>query len=391
MNDPDAQAFKSLFRDAYEKCFGHSLMEPLTETESKLFYNRIFDKTGMVVGWKSLKNYSSFIVDAPQGKTENPSVATLDSLARYVMDAPLSSETERKDKENYFPYWFEYKEGFHRSLKQRKVPKVKSRLPGMIILVGVFLIIIISSLLIFRKYYSSSLFIDNFHDLSQISLADRGWFVQSPDTLFWKRRDEKLNQLTLFTLRGDNWPSGSEKIGIHNLLLRKITKDCFETEVHFSDFLPNQNWQQAGILLLEDTNFTGKGIRMSIAYNDISGGSAKPKEIIIQVITTSGKNDAEPEEIAHQPILFIDSIRTNPALMQNLQNNSLKIVKEGKKFRFLFAGGPIANPAFKEVITHEFNMQPKFIGLFAIKGFLNNTDVVPVHFNLFRLKEMECE
>jgi hypothetical protein len=29
-----------------------------------------------------------------------------------------------------------------------------------------------------------------------------------------------------------------------------------------------QNWQQAGILLLEDTSFTGKSMRVSFVYNN---------------------------------------------------------------------------------------------------------------------------
>ena len=68
MNDLDSKAFSSLFKEAYKKCFGYPLKESLSETESKLFSNRLFDQTGLVVGWKSLKNYSSFIADGFQGK-----------------------------------------------------------------------------------------------------------------------------------------------------------------------------------------------------------------------------------------------------------------------------------------------------------------------------------
>ena len=42
MNDLDNQAFSALFKDAFEKCFGHALAGPMSETESKQFYNRIF-------------------------------------------------------------------------------------------------------------------------------------------------------------------------------------------------------------------------------------------------------------------------------------------------------------------------------------------------------------
>src|ERR1700704_2971795 len=147
MNELDTRAFKSLFKEAFEKCFGYPLKESLSETESKLFYNKIFDQTGLVVGWKSLKNYSSFIVEGSVVKPENPSVATLDTLARYVMAAPYSSETERKEKESHYPYWFGYKEKFHRSLEKSIVlkktgPSVRIILTSFFFLAVVLLVII---------------------------------------------------------------------------------------------------------------------------------------------------------------------------------------------------------------------------------------------------------
>jgi len=391
MNELDTRAFESLFREAFEKCFGYPLKESLSETESKLFYNKIFEQTGLVVGWKSLKNYSTFVAGGALVKPENPSIATLDTLSRYVTGAPYSSETERKDKESHYPFWFSYKEKIHRSPKKEPAP-VKSGTRRQVILVSAFFLIIVFIVFIRNHYRQGSvLFVENFHDLSVTSLREHGWFVQSPDTVFWNQRDEKKDQLTLFTIRGDNWPNANEKIGIRNLVLRKIIKDCFEAEVHFAGFLPNENWQQAGLLLLEDTNFTGKGMRLSIAFNDFFGGYNKPKEIIIQAITSFGKNYGEPEEIAHQPVAFTDSIRLHPELEKNLSNSSLKIEKDGKKFRFLFAGGSVSNPAFKEVVTHEFDMQPRYIGLFAMKGFVDSAATMPVHITFFRLKENDCE
>jgi hypothetical protein len=390
MNNLDSLAFTALFRDAYEKCFGYPLKEALSETESKLFYNRLYDTTGLVVGWKSLKNYSSFILDNSQIKTENPSIATLDSLARYVSNAPYSSETERKEKESHFPYWFGYKEKFHRSLQKKQAPDKKNKLKPVFLASLFFLTIMLIFLIRNHNHPVSDPFAEDFQDLSMASLTDRGWFIQFPDSVFWNRRTEKPGMLTLFTLRGDNWPNAKEKVGIPNLILRKITADCFEAEVHFTDFFPDQNWQQAGILLMEDTSFTGRSIRLSLAYNDFFGGYTKPKEIIIQAVSFFGKNYGEPEEIAHQPVLYIDSLRQNPGLIQNIKNISLKIEKEGKKFRLLFAGGSVSNPAFKEVTTHEFDMHPRYLGVFAMKGFVDSAANIPVGFTFFRLKENPC-
>src|SRR5436305_2117915 len=118
MNDLDSQAFCALFKDAFEKCFGHALTGPMSETESKQFYSKIFDQTGLVIGWKSLKNYSLFIND-DGAKSQNPTVATMDTLARYVLAAPYLSETDRKKKESHYPFWFEYREKFLRQPNPR--------------------------------------------------------------------------------------------------------------------------------------------------------------------------------------------------------------------------------------------------------------------------------
>lgn len=58
MNDLDASAFASLFKEAYSKCFGHPMKNAISETEGKVFSGKLFDQTGLVVGAKSIKNYS---------------------------------------------------------------------------------------------------------------------------------------------------------------------------------------------------------------------------------------------------------------------------------------------------------------------------------------------
>ncbi|MEO8624455.1 MAG: hypothetical protein ABI625_25465, partial [bacterium] len=58
----DLQAFTSLFRDAYQKCFSTAFTAPLTESESHRLSVEIAESTGLEIGWKSLKNYSSYLV-----------------------------------------------------------------------------------------------------------------------------------------------------------------------------------------------------------------------------------------------------------------------------------------------------------------------------------------
>ncbi|MEO6632551.1 MAG: hypothetical protein ABIN13_12535 [Mucilaginibacter sp.] len=388
MNSPDFLIFTVLFKEAYQKCFGDAMKSPLTETESKLLCNHVLDKTGLSVGWKSVKNYSIFINDTTAGKQENPSVATMDTLARYVLNAPYTSELQRKNNESHYPYWFLYKEKF------KKTPVVKRPHISLNFLYAVLGVILLLALL--AAIYKIAIgtksvkFTDHFTNLNEQSMLDNGWFVKAKDAAYWNRRHEKPGDLTLFTLNGDSWPDSSSKPIIKNLLLRPIVSDCFAAEVHLENFVPHEEWQQAGILLMEDTTFTGKTVRLSLAYNDFFGGIKQPKEILIQAITSLGNGFGKPEEIAHKVVFYPDSAGVNGVLLQNLQNTSLRIEKYGSKYRFLYSAGIKKNGAFKEVVTQEIAIKPKYIGLFAIKGFTNSS-VVPVRFKFFRLTGEECK
>ena len=383
MLSPDALAFAQLFKEAYQKCFGHAIKEPVSEAESKLFSNKIFDDTGLVIGPKSIKNYSIFILN-PQGKEENPSVATLDTFARYIMNAPYTSEIQRKDKESHYPYWFQYKNSFHRS--RNPIKRKKLFLPILFLAI----ILAITSFLFVFKNHTQKSFTDNFHSLADDSLTNRGWFVLSREEAYWKKRNEQPGYLTLFTLKGDNWPDSVNKPSIKNLFVRKISSDCFVAEVHLSNFFPKQNWQQSGILLLEDTNFTGKSLRLSFSYNDFYGGFPKSREIIIQAIASKGNYSDKPEELAHQLIFKLDSASEN-IISENLRHSALRIEKNGTKFRLLFANGSMANSAFKEIINTDVDINPHFIGLFALRGFVDTAAAIPARFDFFSYAPENCE
>jgi hypothetical protein len=421
MNDLDFLAFANLFKEASLKCFGYPLKDPFTETESKLFYNQVFDQTGLTIGWKSLKNYSLFVVGGPLGKEVNPSVATLDTLARYVLNAPYTMEIERKKKEGHYPYWFRYKEKLLRSMEagqtagvagdavaapgpvgaRKDIPdagnaesvnwsirrKTRTRtvvVPGMAVIVLAILAVYIS------QRNGPGQFTEDFHAVREDTLTGRGWFVKAKDSGYWERRGEFPGCLTLFTLKGDNWPDPVHAPVIRNLLLRKIPCDCFTVELHLEDFIPRQNWQQAGILLMEDTSFAGKSIRITIAYNDYNGGYPRSRSILIQAITSLGRNFGKPEEIAHIPLYNVDSLDNSPVIAKNLDNSALRIEKQGNKFRFLYANGSMENTPFKEMATHEFPMNPRYVGLFALKGFVENADDMPVRFKFFSLHCDRC-
>lgn len=392
MTELDTAAFARLFKQACRQCFGHDLERPLTETESRHFCNQVLELTGLSIGWKSVKNYSFFVLDPENGRPENPSTATLDTLARYVLKAPYTTEIQRKDNEAHFPWWFMWREQFQKSMSLNVEPPKRRVFKAIGVWAGGIIIICLA--VIYMRYFATSQpvnFSDDFHSLSDDSLRARGWSVSSKDIEYWKQRNTNRDALTLFTLRGDNWPDSAAKPGIRNLLLRPIPSDCFTAELHMQDFIPAARWQQAGILLLDDTTLTGKSIRLSLAYNDYFGGYTRPREILVQAITSLGAGFGKPEEIAHHVVLYPDSARSSQLIMQNLHNTALRIEKHGKRFRFLYSGGVSENMAFKEIASQEFDILPRYIGLFAIKGFVKDGPIVPVKIKYFKLTGEACK
>jgi len=387
MNELDVSAFKALYKQAYEKCFGHPMTVALSETEGKAFSNRIFDQTGLVIGPKSIKNYSFFVLGQPEAKEENPSIATLDTMARYVKDAPYTDETQRKLRENHYPYWFQFKDEFFRGQKVSQPVKRSMLVPSLITAaVIIFLVVIVVSRLAGKK---EAAFTDDFTSVEMDTLTKHGWSVSSMDEKYWRRRNDNSGQLTLYTLRGDSWPDSVNKPDIKNLLVRGVASKCFTAEAHLLEFIPRGNWQQAGILLMEDTGFSGKSLRVSILYNDFYGGFPKSSDIVVQAITATGKDVDKPEEITHQLVFKLDPANEE-LVKQNLRHSALRIEKRGRKFRLLYANGSLANSAFKEIISRDIDIHPHYIALFAIRGFVDSAGVIPARFDRFDYRPMSC-
>ncbi|OOQ62042.1 hypothetical protein [Mucilaginibacter pedocola] len=383
MENADLQVFCLLYREAYSRCFGGPLTQPLTETEGKLFQQQLLDHTGLTVGWRSLKNYSIFILN--DNGQENPSVASMDTLARYVLKAPYTNEIQRKDTESHHPYWFLYRE---RHLAAPVLPEEPKKGKSLVwaFLVALLLLVAGYSSFKWRNYISVH---EDFKDVSEQVLL-REWQVLNKQEQYWARRNDVPGLLTMFTLNGDNWPDSSSALPkISNLLVRNLPAGCFMAELYMEDFIPMAEWQQAGILLLEDTTLTSKAIRVSLAYNDFFGGYKRPKEILVQGITTSGSN--KPEEFVHNTVLTLDSLANKDIIAQNMKRTALRIEKQGSHFRLLYAGGAGANAAYKEIGVKELNIEPRFIALFALKGNIDSTPVVPVKMKKFKLESIECE
>jgi len=386
MADDDARLFSTLFAEAFEKCFGRRLGVALTESESKLLSSRILSETGLVIGWKSIKNYSLFIVRGHSKRRENPSLATLDTLARYVAGAPHTDEIQRQKNESHFPYWFAYRErraGSAGGGTKRRWNRPELWIPAA----GA----VLAALLLLHPFRAAApeRFVDDFRSLGDDSLAGRGWMVGNKDSAFWAMRGRQPGVLAMYTLRGDNWPDSSESPRIRDLLFREIPADCFSVEVHLIDFFPQRNWQQAGIVLLEDTAFVKKGVRLSLAYNDFAGGFRGRRQILVQAITSLGRGFENPEEVAHKNLFDLQP-GDEQLVEENMKHAALRIEKKGATLRFLCSTGPLENSSFKEIAIREFPFQPRYAGIFALKGFVDDSVVAPVYVTLFSLTPDPC-
>ncbi|HLX65947.1 MAG TPA: hypothetical protein VKR41_03095, partial [Puia sp.] len=372
------------------RCFGHPMVGSLTETESKLMHARIFDETGLVVGWKSIKNYSVFVSSPDTAKQENPSVATLDTFSRYVMGAPYTTEPERKKEAGHYPYWFAYKaKKFPGEPEGKKGRRWRWFLKGFwwrfVLGCVLVVVVVVVALIVLVLWVPERGFVERFGDVSVDSLKTRGWWVEAPDTNYWGRRGEKAGCLTLYTLRGDNWPDSVNRPKIRNLLLHRVDCDCWTIEVHLQDFVPVRNWQQAGILLMEDTGFNGTSMRVSIAFNDFNGVYPRSGTILVQGIASRSRQDDKPEEFAHVILLQTDSVRSHPNLYQVLAHSALRIEKQGNLFRILYADGITETTSFKEIASYPFNFRPHYVGLFALRGYVDSSAAVPARFTYFGL------
>lgn len=148
MKNLNKTVFIRLFKEACLKCFGFPLTSTLSEADSKLLSNTIFEHTGLVIGAKSIKNYSLYVLNTKDSKRENPSVATLDTLARYVLDAPYTDEIQRKNNESHYPYWFQYRSRFVNTVSNRRMLPVNRE---RIVVISFIIIAITIGLFVIRS------------------------------------------------------------------------------------------------------------------------------------------------------------------------------------------------------------------------------------------------
>ena len=128
---------------------------------------------------------------------------------------------------------------------------------------------------------------------------------------------------------------------------------------------------------------------MSLGFNDFSGGFPQTKEVIVQAITSLGRGFSNPEEFVHHR-LFVEEPATESLIRQNLETAALRIEKHGTRLRLLYSAGQMKNAPFKEVGVTDFDFRPAYVAVFALKGFVAESDDIPVDVDAFTLSKSSC-
>jgi hypothetical protein len=113
--------------------------------------------------------------------------------------------------------------------------------------------------------------------------------------------------------------------------------------------------------------------------------------VLVQAVAGYGKNYKNVEEVKHQTLFSLATDTDRYIAANNLRHSALRIEKRGRHFRLLFAASQLENFSFRELSVYDFDMKPKFVGIFALKGFVDSAAVMPVAVKFFRLEGLRCE
>lgn len=191
-------------------------------------------------------------------------------------------------------------------------------------------------------------FEEYFEDTSLDGLKKNGWEIADFDSSLWFPQN-RSGMLTLRTSRGDYWFTPPDTPVIHNLLFKKLPEcPCFKLTFKIRDFRPNENFQQVGVVFLNDRKERNHNIRVTTA---VGGVSHK-----LQVIK---REHGQAYELS-QPLR---NIETDPPI------DSIWVVveKRDNEFEFFYNLRNEYGP-FTSFAKMTFDFEPAYIGIGAFNG-----------------------
>ena len=264
MTSQEFANFKLLMQNVYFKA-SYSALKKLSETEANSLAVLIEERTGMTISGKTIINFINAILKDTPNKI-NPSLVSLDTLARYCLDIPRGSDQERKKQNNYI-YWYQYCEQLRNGNYQTYEPSIQKEIPNNNIeeenpflnknnkrrWIALFISLFFLILTLFLMPQKTTNYTQNFDFSTPQQLIDSlkrdGWIIIDEDSAFLYKQN-RPGALTLYTLAGDYWVKPKEEPIIKNLLLKKINcGSCCEIIIKIDDFRPDCRHQQVAIMI----------------------------------------------------------------------------------------------------------------------------------------------
>lgn len=218
---------------------------------------------------------------------------------------------------------------------------------------------------------------EDFNNTSVDSLQARGfeWLDFDPD---WWSKQLRDSMLTLYTLRGDYWCDAADTPLISNLLLKKLNCKSCKITVKLGGFNPVQDYQQAGIILLDAIKTRENNIRFTYA----ACSSCNPPRQGLQMV----KNDRGDviEKFKHTGEIASNPSRSNQSLWLRME------YKDGQ-MRFFYHWGAEYS-SFSEIASMDIDFVPAYIGLVAFRGLkdskrdFNNSETIPVFIDYLKVE-----
>lgn len=259
------------------------------------------------------------------------------------------------------------------------------------IVIGIILILVtaLSSILIKASVKTSAPFEDEFEDVTLEGMKKRGWEVWNYNDSLFKKQPTK-GYFSAYTTQGDIWVKSTEKQHLDNFIYQKINFDCFEVMTLIDNFKPQDENQQAGLVLFKEPNNFDEYIRLTIVYALID-----KKLSTIYVTLIYWRN--------HIPIFKSISIqegKKDSFFVYKYLPVGLYIGCQKGKFSFKMSIINKGNAFFdiwQDMPQLPFPFQPKYVGLAAFRGisFLdtlpNNNPTIPAPFDYLKINPIPCD
>lgn len=220
-----------------------------------------------------------------------------------------------------------------------------------------------------------------FDDVSVEGLKSRGWEILDYDSVAFSKQ-LRPGHLTLYTLRGDYWVVPTDSPKITNLLLRKVDSERFKVSIRLSNFNPAQDYQQAGIMLLDKYKTRTHNIRTTL----VACGTCNPSSQILQIIRRE-------KGAAYEQQYKMRSWPKGSTPPQEAPTYWLQLKFDRGKCTFYWHGNE-EFASFQEFAKMDFDFEPRYIAIAAFRGLrdssknLNNSEAIPAFFDYVKVEPL---